>query len=64
MFTWSDPKKIARVLKGRQSAASAGKAQSPVTLNFHVNRGGKNVTAQKAVLNRAKEELREIHGRN
>ena len=68
LFTWRDPKRIARSLK--QSAAhrhcrKAGPYQSAMSmLNFYLNRGGRNVPAErKRVLRRAKTELRRLFGR-
>ena len=68
LFTWRDPKRIARSLK--QSAEhsnrrKAGPYQSAMSmLNFYLNRGGRNLPAdRKRVLNRAKTELRRLFGR-
>ena len=65
VFTWSNPRRIASSLK--QSALhskrrKAGPFQSAMSmLNFHINRGGKNISAaQKHVLQRAKVELRKL----
>jgi len=65
VFTWRDPKRIARSLKHSAEASTrrkAGPFQSAMSmLNFHINRGGKNITAsQKRVLERAKVELRKL----
>lgn len=65
VFTWSDPKRIARSLKHPVEASTrrkAGPFQSAVSmLNFHINRGGKNITTrQKRVLELAKTELRRL----
>ena len=65
VFTWSDPKKIARSLK-RSALASqrrqAGPFQSAMSmLNFYINRAGKNLSfQQKKILNQAKQELRQL----
>ena len=68
VFTWRDPKRIARSLK--QSAEhsprrKAGPYQSAMSmLNFYINRGGHNLPAErKRVLSRAKTELRRLFGR-
>jgi Protein of unknown function (DUF3175) len=67
-FTSRDPKRIARSLK--QSAEhsrrrKAGPFQSAMSmLNFYINRAGRNLPAQRQrVLQRAKEELRRLFGR-
>jgi hypothetical protein len=68
LFTWPDPKRIARSLK--QSAEhsnrrKAGPYQSAMSmLTFYLNRGGRNLPAErKRVLTRAKTELRRLFGR-
>ena len=68
-FKLSDSKKIARSLK--QSAARSRRKkgtayQSAMSmLNFYINRGGKNLSKrQKAVLERAKNELRKSFHKN
>jgi len=68
VFTWRDPKRIARSL--RRSAESsrrrkAGPYQSAMSmLNFYINRAGRNLpAAQKKVLERAKSALRKLYGR-
>jgi hypothetical protein len=68
VFTWSDPKRIARSLR-RSADESTRRKTSPFQsamsmLNFYINRAGTNLGArQKRVLERAKEELRGIYGR-
>jgi len=63
VFTWSDPKRIARSLK-RSAESSHRRKGSPLQsamsmLNFYINRAGGHLPAkQKQVLARAKEELR------
>jgi Protein of unknown function (DUF3175) len=63
VFTWADPKLIARSLK-RSAQNSARRKSSPYKsamsiLNFYINRAGRNVTGtQLSVLNQAKAELR------
>lgn len=65
VFTWPDPKRIARSL-ARSAHASTRRKGTPYQsvmsmLNFYINRAGKNLPAkQKRVLERAKEELRTI----
>jgi|SRR6267142_1366145 len=65
VFTWSSPRRIALSLKHSAEASTRRKAkpfQSAMSmLNFHINRGGKNISpTQKKVLTRAKEELRKL----
>jgi Protein of unknown function (DUF3175) len=68
VFTWSDPKRIARSL-GRSAQQSTRRKGSPLQssmsmLNFYLNRAGKNLTArQKRTLGEAKEELRKYFGK-
>jgi len=63
VFTWKDPKRIARSLK-RSAEESTRRKGTPFhsamsMLNFYINRAGKNLGArQKAILQKAKEELR------
>lgn len=68
VFKGKDPKKIAQSLKRsadksrRKKSASFQSAMS--MLNFYINRGGKNLPAsQKKVLEKAKDELRKIFGK-
>jgi len=68
VFTWSDPKRIARSLSRSAEQSTRRKAspfQSAMSmLNFYINRAGTNLGArQKKVLQRAKEELRTIYGK-
>jgi hypothetical protein len=68
VFTWRDPKRIARSLKQsaeRSKRRKAGPFQSAMSmLNFYLNRGGRNLPAErKRVLDRAKTELRRLFGR-
>ena len=65
VFTWSDPKRIARSLKRSAESSSRRKAsprQSAMSmLNFYENRAGKNLgTTQRKTLEQAKEELRAL----
>jgi hypothetical protein len=68
VFTWKDPHKIALSLKRsaehshRRKSAPYRSAMSMLT--FYVNRAGDNLGAgQRKVLERAKDELRELYGR-
>jgi len=68
VFTWKNPKRIAASLKRaaehskRRKSGAFRSAMSMLT--FYVNRGGKDLpTAQKSVLERAKNELRAAFGR-
>ena len=69
VFTWSDPKRIARSLK-RSAETSHRRKGSPLQsamsmLNFYLNRAGKHLPAErKRVLTRAKDELRKQFGRD
>lgn len=68
VFTWSDPKRIARSL-AKSAEESTRRKGSPLQsamsmLNFYLNRAGKNLNAgQKKTLGEAKEELRRYFGR-
>lgn len=68
VFTWSDPRRIARSLKRsaeRSHARKAGPYRSAISmLTFYLNRGGKNLpAARQRTLERAKDELRDLFGR-
>ena len=68
VFTWKDPRRIARSLKKSAEASTRRKSapfQSAMSmLNFHINRGGKGIpVVQKKILDRAKVELRKLFGR-
>jgi hypothetical protein len=68
VFTWKDPKKIARSLKKSAEISTrrkAGAFQSAMSmLNFYINRAGSNLDKeQEKILNRAKEELRILFGK-
>ena len=63
VFSWDNPKKIARSLKRSAQTSRRRKAppfQSAMSmLNFYVNRAGKNLNSkQRKILERAKKELR------
>ena len=65
VFTWHDPRRIAKSLKHSAETSTRRKAkpfQSAMSmLTFHMNRGGSNISAgQKRILERAKEELRQL----
>ncbi|WP_297325196.1 DUF3175 domain-containing protein [Nitrosomonas sp.] len=69
VFSWDDPRKIALSLKHsadnsqRRKAAPFAAAMS--MLNFYINRAGKHLSAQQRdVLERAKNELRELYGKS
>jgi hypothetical protein len=69
VFTWKNPKRIAKSLKFSAEASSRRKVapyQSAMSmLNFYINRAGKNLPAkQKRTLKQAKVELRKLFGRN
>jgi len=68
VFTWRDPKKIARSLQ--RSAESSERRKSPPfrsamsMLVFYINRAGKNLDKkQLKILEQAKVELRKLYGR-
>lgn len=69
VFTAKDPKTIARSLK-RSAEASHRRKSSPYRsamsmLTFYINRGGKDLPArQRAVLEKAKDELRALFHRD
>lgn len=68
VFGWSDPRAIARVLKEAAEVSERRKApafQSAMSLlTFHINRAGPQLpAAQRACLEAAKNELRELYGR-
>ena len=65
VFTWKNPKRIAKSLMQSALNSTRRKAspfQSAISmLNFYINRAGKNLKPdQKKVLEKAKEELRKI----
>jgi len=69
VFKLTDPKKIAQSLKRSATRSLRKKGtsyQSAMSmLNFYINRGGKNLSKrQKAVLERAKNELRKLFHKN
>ena len=69
VFTWADPKRIARSLKHsaenstRRKAAPFRSAMS--MLVFYINRAGRNLDKDRLrVLDQAKEELRMLYGKH
>jgi hypothetical protein len=68
VFTWKDPKAIAKSLK-ESAEASKRRKSSPLRsamsmLTFYINRAGENLDPQqKRVLEQAKDELRIAFGR-
>jgi hypothetical protein len=68
VFTWSDPKRIARSLKRSAESSTRRKAEpfrsALSMLTFYINRAGRNLpSAQRKILERAKVELRKQFGR-
>ena len=68
VFTWSDPKRVARSLKRSAETRRRRKAlpfQSAMSmLNFYLNRTGRGLSAkQRRVLTQAKTELRRLFGK-
>jgi hypothetical protein len=69
IFRSSDPRRIALSLKRSAERSKRRKGtpyQSAMSmLNFYINRAGKNLPKkQKRVLEKAKDELRDVFGRN
>jgi hypothetical protein len=68
VFTWHDPRRIARSLK-QSAERSRRRKSSPYRsamsmLTFYINRAGDNLgVRQRRVLERAKDELRRAFGR-
>lgn len=68
VFTWKNPKRIARSLKHSADVSTRRKAQpyqsAMSMLNFYINRSGKSLDPeQRKVLEKAKDELRILYGR-
>lgn len=66
VFTWDDPKKIAKSLRDSAENSIRRKGtpfQSAMSmLNFYINRAGKNLPLKrKKILESAKEELRKLY---
>jgi len=68
VFTWDDPRRIARSLQ-RSAEQSRRRKSTPYQsamsmLSFYINRAGKQLSAQQlAVLEQAKQELKKLYGR-
>lgn len=68
VFTWEDPRRIAQSLK-RSAEASRRRKGTPFQsamsmLTFYINRAGGGLNAKhRKVLERAKDELRDVFGR-
>lgn len=65
VFTWNDPKRIAKSLKKSSENSTRRKAsayQSAMSmLNFYINRAGKNLNPeQRKILEQAKVELKNL----
>ena len=68
VFTWKDPRRIARSLKRsaeRSRRRKAGPFRSAMSmLTFYINRAGSHLDdGQREVLEQAKNELRSLYGR-
>lgn len=68
VFTWSDPRRIARSLRRSAEASTRRKAEpfrsAMSMLVFYINRAGSGLdVAQRRVLEQAKDELRRLYGR-
>ena len=68
VFTWKDPKKIARSLKQSAEASQRRKAapfrSAMSMLVFYINRAGSKLEPkQKQILEQAKVELRNLYGK-
>ena len=69
VFTWKDPKRIARSLRRSAQQSKRRKAdpyRSALSmLTFYINRAGKNLPAtRRKILNQAKGELRRQFGKD
>lgn len=69
VFTWKDPRRIARSLQRSADASTQRKAtpfQSAMSmLNFYINRAGKNLDPkQRQILEQTKQELRRVYKQN
>ena len=68
VFTWNDPRRIARSLR-RSAEASTRRKAGPFAsamsmLTFYINRAGSHLDdRQRRVLEQAKDELRRLYGR-
>jgi len=68
VFTWDDPRRIARSLK--RSAEKSTRRKAPPfrsamsMLVFYINRAGRNLPEERRrILEKAKEELRKLYSR-
>ena len=69
VFTWKDPKKIARSLQASAEASTRRKSppfrSAMSMLVFYINRAGKNLDEdQRQILEQAKKELRSLYGKD
>jgi hypothetical protein len=68
LFSWDDPRRIALSLKWSADNSERRKttpfASAMSMLNFYINRAGRKLPpAQREILERAKDELRELYGK-
>lgn len=68
VFSWDDPRRIAGSLKRSADSSRRRKASAFASamsmLNFYINRAGRQLPRrQRAVLERAKDELRNLYGK-
>ena len=68
VFTWQDPRRIARSLKHSADSSEQRKAEpfrsAMSMLVFYINRAGSNLDPeQRRILEQAKDELRRLYGR-
>ena len=68
VFTWRDPRAIARSLRRSAERSKRRKARPFASamsmLSFYINRAGKNLSRdRRARLERAKDALRELYGK-
>ncbi|HSC29620.1 MAG TPA: DUF3175 domain-containing protein [Vicinamibacterales bacterium] len=68
VFTWDDPRRIARSLKRSAEASTRRKARpfqaAMSMLNLYINRAGRTLPrSRRRILERAKHELRVLFGR-
>lgn len=69
VFTWKDPKRIAESLRDSAEASSRRKSEpfrsAMSMLVFYINRAGRNLDPeQRDILEKAKQELRNLYGKN
>ena len=69
VFTWSDPRRIARSLKASAEQSKQRKAEpfrsAMSMLVFYINRAGRKLDPeQKKILEQAKQELRHLYQRD